>query len=190
MAGETSSEALDPSMDPRIRRTRALLQDALQMLLKQHDFDKISVNDIAAAATVNRVTFYDHYTDKNALLECMVANRFQELIIQRGITFDCSSALRSIIVAVCDYLSGGGRMNANPHLESAIIAVVRRMILEGMRQHPAQTSTPPEMIATTVSWAIYGAAQEWVRNPNGYSSDEIAGTISKLVAPILTNHAS
>jgi AcrR family transcriptional regulator len=36
-------------------------------------FNEISVRDIAEAATVNRATFYDHYTDKYALLDAMSA---------------------------------------------------------------------------------------------------------------------
>ena len=63
-AGET--------LDPRVRRTRQLLQEALRKLLKIKEFDKISVQDISDAATVNRATFYDHYDDKFGLLECMV----------------------------------------------------------------------------------------------------------------------
>jgi AcrR family transcriptional regulator len=74
---------------------------------KRKDFDKISVQDIADAATVNRVTFYDHYPDKFALLQCVVGNRFQELLSRRGVSFNgtCASALRAIILAVCDYLA-------------------------------------------------------------------------------------
>ena len=52
-----------------MRRTRQLLQGALLQLLGSKSFDDISVQDIAEAATVNRATFYDHYTDKFALLE-------------------------------------------------------------------------------------------------------------------------
>ena len=56
------------TVDPRIRRTRQLLQQALEKLLETKEFDKISVQDIADQATVNRATFYDHYADKSALL--------------------------------------------------------------------------------------------------------------------------
>jgi AcrR family transcriptional regulator len=180
-------------VDPRIRRTRQLLQKALEKLLEKKDFDKISVQDIADAATVNRVTFYDHYTDKFALLECVVGSRFQELLTERDISFDgtCASGLKAIVSAVCDYLGGTCGMDSDrqrqmePHLESAVIAVIRRMILDGLRQHPSPTPAPLEMIATTLSWAIYGAAQEWVRTPNRCGADEIAGIITTLVSPIL-----
>jgi AcrR family transcriptional regulator len=180
-------------VDPRIRRTRQLLHQALEKLLKKKDFDEISVQDIADTATVNRVTFYDHYTDKFALLTCVVGSRFQELLTERDIRFDgtCTSGLKAIVSCVCDYLGGTCGMDSErrrqmePHLESAVIAVIRRMILDGLRQHPSPTPVPLEMIATTLSWAIYGAAQEWVRTPNRCETEQIAGVIMTLVAPIL-----
>src|ERR1700758_2698691 len=112
--------------DPRIRRTRVLLQQALEKLLKEKDFDRISVQDIAAAATVNRVTFYDHYPDKFALLECFVASRFRELLAKRTVRFDgaCASALTGMVLALCDYLAGPSGIDCDrqrllePHLES------------------------------------------------------------------------
>ena len=186
-------EVTERTVDPRIRRTRKLLQQALVDLLKRKGFDQISVQDIAEAATVNRVTFYDHYTDKFALLECVVGSRFEELISERGIAFDgtCASALAGIVQTVCDYLAGVPRLEGDrqppmePHLESAVIAVVRRMILDGLKQHPVERPVPPEMVATAVSWAIYGAAQEWVRTPDRPPSEEIVGPLLTLVSPIL-----
>src|ERR1700728_405854 len=102
------AQASQEIVDPRIRRTRQLLHDALEKLLKEREFEKISVQDIADAATVNRVTFYDHFPDKFALLECIVGSRFNELLAKRDVKFDgtCSTALTGIVLAVCDYLAG------------------------------------------------------------------------------------
>src|SRR3984893_1278216 len=75
-------------LDPRIRRTRHLLQDALRNLLTQQEFDKISVQDITEAATVNRATFYAHYEDKFALLGELIRVTFLDLLAQRGGKFD------------------------------------------------------------------------------------------------------
>ena len=55
-------------LDPRVRRTRQLLHEALRKLLDQKRFDDITVQDITEAATLNRATFYAHYPDKFALL--------------------------------------------------------------------------------------------------------------------------
>ena len=180
-------------LDPRIRRTRLLLQEALDKLLKEKDFDQISVQDIAAAATVNRVTFYDHYPDKFALLECLVGSRFQQLIANRAVKFDgsCASALSGIVLAVCDYLAAAPGSDTNrqrlmePHLESAVIAVVRRMLLDGIKRHPIERPLPDEVVATSLTWAIYGAAQEWVRTPNRPPSEEIVSPLVQLVSPLL-----
>jgi AcrR family transcriptional regulator len=180
-------------VDPRIRRTRQLLHQALVKLLETKDFDRISVQDIAEAATVNRVTFYDHFTDKFALLECVVGSRFNELLAERNVKFDgtCSSALTGIVLAVCDYLAATPGIDSDrqrlmePHLESAVIAVVRRMVLDGLKQHPADRLLSPEMVATAWSWAIYGAAQEWVRTPNRPPSEDVVGPLVTLVSPLL-----
>ena len=176
------------SLDPRIRRTRSALQQALSGLLETREFDRISVHDIAEAAGVNRATFYDHYPDKFALLECMVGARFGELLDARGVRFDmgCDAALRGIITGVCDYLAiapGAECTRELPHMEAAIIAVVRAMILEGMRKHPRNDGIPLEMRAGTLAWAIYGGAKEWIRTPRRRAVDDAVDQIALLVTP-------
>ena len=186
------------STDPRVRRTRQLLQQALAELLHTRDFDKLSVHEITDAAGLNRATFYAHYPDKFALLECMVASRFHALLDERAIVFDgtCTNALQGIVRGVCDFLAQTLSQLAGtpcaaaanpmpPHMESAIIAVVRGMLLEGIRNHPPASGDSPELLAATASWAIYGAAREWVRTPNRAPSEEIASTIQRLIAPLL-----
>jgi len=38
--------------------------------------------------------------------------------------------------------------------------------MEGFQKHPVERNIPPEMIAATASWAIYGAAKQWVNTPD------------------------
>lgn len=191
-----SIHSTEDRIDPRIRRTRHLLQQALEKLLETKDFESVSVQDITDAATLNRATFYDHYPDKFALLECMVARQFHELLAQRCVKFDgtCPSALRGIVLGVCDYQAGvpvaERQRQLEPHLESAVVAVVRSMILDGLKQHPPQRDACSEMIAATASWAIYGAAKEWARMSDRVPSEQIADTILELVLPILGVDAS
>jgi AcrR family transcriptional regulator len=200
-------DACTDSIDPRIRRTRELLQQALARLLDSREFEKLSVQEITDAAGLNRATFYAHYPDKFALLECMVATRFHALLAERGVVFDgtCSAALRGIVLGVCDYLAqtlsqspgadnqlptiGYPQNQMAPHMESAVVAVVRSMLLDGLRQYPAASGVSPEMLAATASWAIYGAAKEWVRTPNRPPSEDIAATVVRLVTPILSQPA-
>lgn len=179
------------TMDPRVRRTRKMLQEGLAKLLPQKDFHKISVQDIVDASDLHRATFYDHYPDKYALLECLVGSRFHELLAQRGVKFgSCDGALKSMALGVCDYISCAPGVACSehrrfqPYMESAIIAVVRRMILEGFKAHPPTAEISPDLIASTVSWAIYGAAKQWAQDPAHRSAEQMAEQIDKLVSPI------
>src|ERR1700739_2326499 len=94
-------------LDPRIRRTRQLLQDALKRLLEEKKFDKITIQEIAEAATLNRATFYAHYPDKFALLEELIRVSFLQLLECRKVRFDGSfaTAFCPDIPAACDYLA-------------------------------------------------------------------------------------
>lgn len=172
-------------MDPRIRRTRKLLQDALDKLLQTKDFNELSVQDIADEAGVNRATFYDHYSDKNELLNSMVGCRFHRLLAEREIQYQgsCRSELQAIVRAVCDYLTQ--RRELEPPLESAVIAAVRGIFLAGIKQHASEITVAPEIVAASVSWAIYGAAKEWAQAPDRCSPEEISERVTSLLSPVL-----
>src|ERR1700751_2076299 len=134
------ADALQPvdtmeNTDPRVLRSRQMLMEALLRLLTRKEFDDISIQEIAAEATLNRATFYLHYPDKNALLQAMTAARFRDLIARRGLSFtDCDGALRAIALGVCDYLAESvgcpSQLTKRP-LEVSIIPVVENIFEEG-----------------------------------------------------------
>jgi AcrR family transcriptional regulator len=181
--------------DPRVRRTRNLLQEALLKLMQSKSFDEISVQDITEAATVNRATFYDHYADKYALLEAMVAGGFHKLLDNRKVSYDgsCASAAGPIALAACDYLrechsshEACQRQTAfEPLIDAAIINAIRRLLSGGVTQAASTSAFPPEMIATTASWAIFGAVKQWFDTPDRQPAEEIVPIILRLVVPIL-----
>ena len=63
----------EEKIDPRIKRTRALLGQAFSEVLAEKGFQSISVQDITEKAGVNRTTFYLHFSDKYALLDYSVS---------------------------------------------------------------------------------------------------------------------
>jgi AcrR family transcriptional regulator len=180
-------------LDPRIRRTRQLLQDALRRLLEEKEFDKISVQDITAAATLNRATFYAHYPDKFALLGESIRVSFLQLLSQRNVQFDgtCSSAFQVILLAVCDYLVevqkslSSKQHQFEPFVEATVIDQIRLVLLEGFSKHPVERTVPAEMIAATASWAIYGAVKQWVNTPDRVPAEEFVRVAAELVHPIM-----
>src|ERR1700730_16126214 len=181
-------------LDPRVRRTRQLLHEALRKLLQQKRFDDITVQDITEAATLNRATFYAHYPDKFALLGELIRVSFLELLSQRNVYFDgtCSTAFHPIILALCDYLlevqksQSSDRLQFEPFVEATVIDQIRLVLLEGFRKHPRESRISPEMIAATASWAIYGAVKQWVDTPDRAPADEFVSIAAELVQPIVT----
>jgi AcrR family transcriptional regulator len=179
--------------DPRIRRTRQLLQGALQSLMQAKSFDEISVQDITETATVNRATFYDHYTDKFALLEAMVAGGFHRLLHERNVSFDgsCREALGALVLAACDYLaqahSGGDceRQSAfQPLIDAAMIAAIQRVLRPGLPS-ASPAGIPPEVIAAAAAGALYGAVKQWLSTPKHAPPEEMITPILTLVLPLL-----
>jgi AcrR family transcriptional regulator len=180
-------------LDPRIRRTRGLLQDALKRLLEEKEFDKITIQDITEAATLNRATFYAHYPDKFALLEELIRVSFLQLLDCRKIRFDgsCATAFHPIILAVCDYLAelqnsrSSKQHQFEAFVEGTVIDQIRVILMDGFKKHPVERSIPPDMIAAAASWAIYGAAKQWVNTPEHAPAEEFVATAANLVQPIL-----
>lgn len=55
-------------VDPRIIRTKKLLVEAFQEVSREKKMSQITVKDITERDTVNRATFYAHFTDKYDIL--------------------------------------------------------------------------------------------------------------------------
>jgi AcrR family transcriptional regulator len=182
--------------DPRMRRTRQLLQGALMQLLGSKPFDDISVQDITDAATVNRATFYDHYTDKFALLEALIAGGFHRMLAERSVQYDgtCPSAAAAIILAACDYLATlraaqGDCVNRRSNVEAledaAMIAAIRRVLADGMEKYTGVPEERRAMQSAVASWAIYGAVKEWLNTPHRCLPDAVVPEIVAMVTPLL-----
>jgi AcrR family transcriptional regulator len=182
--------------DPRMRRTRQLLQEALRKLLQTKRLDEILVQDITDAATVNRATFYDHYSDKFAIFEAMIAGDFHKLLQERNIRFDgaCSSALGDIILAVCEYLEQiHGNENDcarqgsfNSLMDAAITRAIQVVVFNGLRSRATRVRVSREILAATISWAVYGAAREWFYSAKRKPAGEIVPSLAKLILPLVS----
>jgi AcrR family transcriptional regulator len=67
-------------VDPRVRRTRRMLRDALVSLILQKDFSSISIKDITDKAEVAYITFFRHYDSIDELLMEVLEDGLKELM--------------------------------------------------------------------------------------------------------------
>ena len=175
-------------VDPRVKRTRVLLEQAFMDIIQEKGFQAVTVQDIAERAGVNRATFYAHFADKYALLDHSIRQGFMQEIDKRMLNA-ChltTDNLRNLIVAVCEFTR-----NINAHckpaqaqfeslVETQVKAVLHELMLKWLEQVPLQAS--PEMAATAASWAIYGLALRWSHAKQPEPVEEFAAEVLPLVA--------
>lgn len=161
-------------MDRRVERTRRLLQEALLELARERDLDEISVADIADRATVNRSTFYQHYSDKETLLADALDTQAQ----LAGATFvgldvDLGDAeppdvllryARHLAENAPLYrraLNGGGSGSASARLRSRLRTMIGAAIeTEGF--DPEAAGMPAEILAASITGSVLEVLAAWL----------------------------
>lgn len=159
--------------DPRVIRTRRLLQDAFASLIQEKNFESITVRDIAERATVNRATFYAHFVDKYEILETRLMESFMTIINRRisGHETLNEETIQSIFLGVCEFHEGQNtfckRRNVSliPVFEIQIKEKIQTIILSFVDKDKIRSTPNAQFLINTasimLSWGMYGAAYNW-----------------------------
>jgi AcrR family transcriptional regulator len=75
-----TNKTLPVKVDPRVRRTRRALRDALVSLILEKDFASISIKEITERAEVAYITFYRHFESPDQLLMEVLEEGLTELL--------------------------------------------------------------------------------------------------------------
>jgi len=181
---------MSEKLDPRVKRTRQLLQQALADLIHEKAFGDITVQDIAARAEVNRATFYAHFVDKYALLNYSVHEIFQEQLSKRltgpaGIT---PENLRGLALITFEFMGNfmgrckpGTTMSEKATMARQAQVSIYEIILEWLKTSPGSAEIPAETIATVLSSAIFGSALQWGSANRRESPEAMAGQVLALL---------
>lgn len=188
----------ETGLDPRVKRTRRLLVEALNSLMKEKSIPSITVADLASRAGVNRATFYAHFPDKFALLEHSVRERFREVLSGQ---IPCPTQfrlahLRGLCLAVAEFFASfGGQCRKSdrefdPLIEATVQGSLQQFALrwleydtEGIRRGN------PVVQAGVLSWAIFGTALQWSRAPRVLTADELADQLEARLVEGLKGRA-
>ena len=71
-------------MDPRQLKSHSALIAAAIALVDERDVADISVTDLAGRAGLTRMTFYQHFADRDALLQAAGVERFENALLDFG----------------------------------------------------------------------------------------------------------
>jgi AcrR family transcriptional regulator len=178
--------------DPRVVRTRQLIQQAFMDLFREKSFEEITIQEIADRATINRVTFYAHFQDKFALLEYTIREMIRQNLykqLPQAVPFSPEN-LALLVRTVCEFLTEIQRVCPPPHgqmeplMEKQIKAELYEILHTWLVEiTPGDTNGGPtlEQSAMIASWAIYGAAVQWVKEKREKSADEYVEQVMPLI---------
>lgn len=177
--------------DPRQKRTRRLLANAMRKLVREKTFSAITVQQIAEEATVNRATFYDHFEDKFALMEYCLRSEFEQVL--EGMRLDeseCTLAtLSQLIKATCIFLLDfqgtciQTKQTPDSRFEVQIISQLHEIMDRWLQQIAVE---PRQLQATIISWSIYGAAVHWKQVHTEMALDPYVQQVLPLLAANLS----
>jgi AcrR family transcriptional regulator len=166
----------EKSIDPRAKRTRKLLQQALMELLQERNFTGISILDITERASINRATFYAHFPDKYALLNSMLREQFQQTITSQFPTkLKWEEAnVRTLIRSLIEFLDDVQRL-CKPFIDTQFELLVGKIVqqevayllLDWLKDGPGLKTSPrvhPKTVVSAMSWVIFGMAIDWTFN--------------------------
>ena len=187
-----SAGKTEKRVDPRVRRTRELIVRAFNELVAEKGHTGLTVQEIAERATINRATFYAHFTDQYELFDYVISEAFREELRRRlpdssGLS---EENLRALILAACDYLAGLNTACSRtdrqfrPLIEARVQGELYELLLGWIEATPEKAigrSVSPEVTASVVSWAIFGAALDWSRNGAAPSSEEVADHVLSVI---------
>lgn len=199
---ESSHEptAVACQIDRRITRSKKALRVALIELMEERGFDSITVNDLCARADLNRGTFYNHFQDKEHLLEAFEAEvmtdlvRFQDkmkdLNLKDIVFYQVRKKPLPFLVELFDYLRGeadflhavlgpGGDVRFGPQLRDSVCGDLIQSIL-----HERYRNDPAPFVGYYIAFfasAYLGVITRWIETGMRESSEEMALVAMRLL---------
>lgn len=177
-------------LDPRAKRTRALLQQAMGELLTQHSLASVTIGDITRRAGVNRATFYAHFQDKDDLLEYCLREKCRVALsdaLPRQ-SPHTAGAWQCLIQAVLDFFARMPRVcpQAARQWNSIVVNAMReelsRVLAEWLCEALPACAASPTVVAA-VSGAVVTTGMQWLRGTANVTTEEGA---AELTAFLLT----
>lgn len=176
--------------DPRVIRTRQLIINAFADLLRQKDFNSITISDITKKATINRSTFYAHFSDKYALVDGYLSNGFIDFIRKRveSNAILNEETIRNIVISLCEYHEASNKRCMKsydaiaPLLEKNIKIQLANFISSLMSKSCIESDQRTlELAITMMTWSIYGVTFSWNMEGRAESPHEFAEKILPLL---------
>ena len=179
------------NIDPRVKRTRRLLRDALVSLILKKDFASITIKEITGRAEVAYITFYRHYESLDQLLMEVLDEGLAELMthIETLAKQPDTSALETEGRLIFEYIGRKADL-FRILLKSQSVTRVRRKVVRNIAA-VFQTSCVPlerlrnqttiEMASNHIATSLLSLIEWWLGNNMKPSPTEMGKVYKSLI---------
>ncbi|HEX9027103.1 MAG TPA: TetR/AcrR family transcriptional regulator, partial [Clostridium sp.] len=169
-------------MDRRIKKSKQAIMGAFIKLMSEKDFEKITINEIAEEANVNRGTVYLHYEDKFDLMNQCIDTHLNELCgscLSDGETsnFDSKASLLQTFKYLEEHAFFYSNMLTNksmPVFRERILAMAVKNMEESIDMTGSNQNISKEIMVQYVASAAVGVVEWWIVNSMPYPAEEMA----------------
>jgi len=191
--------------DRRIQRTRQSLRTALMELIKEKDYDALSIEEITERANVGRTTFYLHYKDKEDLL----MEEFSTILYERAMVLseipfsvwlpvseedlEKNRSLQPLLL-VFEHIQNNSKLYyllLQSSNSSKIIERIRKITTDSIVKFveakketdpiPLLSEVPIEFFAAFFSGALISVVSWWISEDMRHSPEEVTNMFRSLL---------
>ncbi|GAB4511034.1 MAG: TetR/AcrR family transcriptional regulator [Anaerolineae bacterium] len=175
-------------LDPRAKRTRALLRDTLlDLVVERGAYNNITIKDLTERAEVSRTTFYLHFKTVDDLLFETMSEIYQqiaeEMMLENAPLESVNGYEYDHVAAYADFY----RVMLGPNGSASFVLRVRQFLAEANRQWlkdllPAGETAqiPLELIGYHLAGAEIGVIQWWLEHDMPYTPSQMTHMMKHL----------
>ncbi len=176
--------------DLRVLKTRKAIKDAFLILIQTKGYDRITIQDIADEAMINRNTFYLHYVDKFDLMENLCKDSIDQLNvcinleindideISEGLFTSILMETFKVIEADIEFfkvmLSENGYPNFANHLKEAL----KNLMLAGLEKYTSEYKM--DVALEYMISGLVGAICMWISHSEELQITEVIEQLSDI----------
>ncbi len=176
-------------MDRRIQKTRQLIMNTFISLLSEKGFEKITINDIAERANINRGTVYLHFVDKFDLLDKCIET-YVELLMNhctdRADTTLSVSAFQSVFeyleknFAIYKLLLSNERFG---FFRSRLYAIIAHTVTEVIGVKSENNAFSNSVTTHFLTSGFIGVLEWWINHSMPCTVQEMTAQLMALLEP-------
>lgn len=183
-------------MDRRIQKTRQLIMHTFIELLTEKGFEKMTINEIAERANINRGTVYLHYMDKFDLLDKCVET-YIELLLQHCADSTDTNLDARAFQSVFEYLERNFAIyklllsnEGVGFFRSRLYVTISQTLTEMMGINPENSAFSNEVTIHFLTSGFIGTIEWWINYSMPCSVLEITDQLMFLLKPYTKHFVS